>query len=87
MDDLTQCLYEFLLDRRMGDEWNDGEYRACILNAELQEKQIKSSLNEKQQKELDLLLDRVAERDSMEKTYLFQAALSLVRELNALVGA
>lgn len=87
MNDLTQCLYEFLLDRRMGEEWNDGEYRACSLNAELQEEQIKSSLDEKQRRELDLLLDRIAERDSMEKTYLFQAALSLVRELNALVGA
>ena len=86
MDDLAQCLYEFLLDRRMGQEWNDGEYKACVLNAELQEEQMKASLNEKQQEELDLLLDRIAERDSMEKTYLFQAALSLVRELNALVG-
>ena len=87
MDDLTQCLYEFLLERRMGHQWNNGEYRACILNAKLQEEQMKSSLHEKQQKELDLLLDRIAERDSMEKTYLFQAALSLVRELNVLVGA
>ena len=30
MDDLTQYLYEFLMERRMGYLWEDAEYRACV---------------------------------------------------------
>lgn len=85
MDDLTQCLYEFLMERRMGSIWENEEYRACLSAVELQEEQVKSFLNGEQRKELELLLDRVAERDSIEQTHLFQAVLELVRELGALV--
>ncbi len=46
---------------------------------------MKSFLNGEQRKELELLLDRVAERDSIEQTHLFQAVLELDRELGALV--
>lgn len=87
MDDLTQCLYEFLLERRMGELWKDSEYITYNSGVELLEKQIKSHLNAEQWKELELLLDRISERDSFEKTRLFQAALGLVRELNAIVSA
>ena len=87
MDDLMQCLYEFLMERRMGRLWKEPEYKECILRVRLQEEQMKSSLNEDQLKELHILLDRITELDSIEKAYLFQAALELVRELNALVRA
>ena len=87
MDDLTLCLYEFLLERRMGYLWKDEEYRACNLKVRLQEERMESHLNEEQRKELDLLLDHVAERNSMEKSHLFQAVLELIRELNALARA
>ncbi len=85
MDDLTQCLYDFLLECRMGSLRENKEYRACLSAVELQEEQVKSFLNGEQRKELELLLDRVAERDSIEQTHLFQAVLELVRELGALV--
>ena len=29
MDDLTRCLYEFLMETRMGRIWEDEEYKAC----------------------------------------------------------
>ncbi len=86
MDDLTQCLYEFLLDRRMGSLWEDDEYKTCSLNVVTQEERVESCLSEEQRKELRLLLDRIAEQGSIEKARLFQAALGLVRELNALPG-
>ena len=87
MNDLTQCLYEFLMERRMGGLWEDAEYKACSSAAAEQEEQVRSRLNSEQRKELEVLLDRIAEQDSAEKAYLFRAALGLVRELNALVRA
>ena len=87
MDDLTLCLYEFLLELRMGYLWKDEEYRACNLKVRLQEERMESRLNEEQRKELDLLLNHVAERSSLEKFRLFQGSLELVRELSALVRA
>lgn len=87
MDDLMKCLYEFLLDRRMDGLWEDEQYKACRLAAELQEEKVMSSLDESQRGELDRLLDMVAEQGSAEQTHLFRATLNLVREWNALVGA
>lgn len=81
MDDLTLCLYEFLLERRMGYLWKDEEYRACNLKVRLQEERMESHLNKEQRKELDLLLDHIAERSSLEKSHLFQTTLGLAREL------
>ena len=40
MDDLTLCLYEFLLELRMGYLWKDEEYRACNLKVRLQEERM-----------------------------------------------
>lgn len=84
MDDLTQCLYEFVLDRRMKGLMEDERYRACCLAAELQEERVVSFLNDSQREELDQLLDQVMEQSNMEHAYLFQAALDLVQELDAL---
>ena len=42
---------------------------------------MESRLNEEQRKELDLLLDHIAERSSLEKSHLFQTTLGLAREL------
>lgn len=86
MDDLTRCLYEFLLDRRMGRLWEHEEYQAYCSAVLSQEEQVRSCMDEAQQKELDLLLDRIGEQDSFEKERLFQAALGLVRELDGLVS-
>lgn len=83
MDDLTQCLYEFLMERRMGRVWKDEEFQACHQAVAAQEELIRSRLGGE---ELEALLDRLAERDSMEKERLFQETLGLVRELNGILG-
>ena len=87
MDDLTQCLYEFLLDRRMEGLREDAAYKACSEAVKLQEERVASGLNGAQRRELELLLDRAAEQGSIEQAHLFQATLDLVKELNALVRA
>lgn len=87
MDDLTQCLYEFLMDRRMGGLWKDEKYKACSLAVETQEERVNSFLTSEQRKKLDQLLDKITEQECLEKAYLFQAVLELVRELNAIVRA
>ena len=73
MDDLTQCLYEFLLDRRMEGLREDAAYKACSEAVKLQEERVASGLNGAQRRELELLLDRAAEQGSMPRP-LFAAA-------------
>ena len=85
MDDLTQYLYEFLMERCMKDLREDAEYNACISAVLQQEEQVRAGLNPEQQsqldrfidqileqKELDRLLDRIAEQDSVEKEHVFR---------------
>ena len=87
MNDLTQCLYEFLLDRRMRSLWEDAEYKACLSAAVSLEEQLKSHLSEDQRDQLDRLMDNIQEQGCIERGHQFQAVLGLVRELNALTGA
>lgn len=85
MDDLTRCLYEFVCEKRMGRLSEDKEYKEAALDVELQEQRIRSYLNEEQSKELRWLIGAIALRNHIECEYVFQAALSLSRELNGLV--
>lgn len=87
MDDLTQCLYEFLLDRRMGSLRENAEYKACLSAVVSLEEQLKSHLSEDQQDQLDRLMDNIQEQGCIEREHQFQAALALIQELNALVRA
>ena len=50
-----------------------------------QEEQLKSSLGRDQQDQLDHLLDYIQEQGCIEREHQFQAALDLLKELNALV--
>lgn len=86
MDDLTRYLYEFLMERRVKDLWEDAEYKACMSAVEQREEQVRSGLSAEQQKQLDRFLDQLLERECMEKEHHFRATLELVRELNALTG-
>ena len=86
MDDLTRCLYEFLMETRMGRIWEDEEYKACNSGLLLQEQRVRSRLSGDQEAELDRFLDCMLERDSVEKEHLFQSTLDLLRELSALAG-
>lgn len=87
MDDLTQCLYEFLLERRMGSLRENAEYNACMSAVVSREEQLKSCLSEDQQDQLDRLMDNILEQGCIEREHQFQAALALIQELKALVGA
>ena len=57
MDDLTRCLYEFLMETRMGRIWEDEEYKACNSGLLLQEQRVRSRLSGEQEAELDRFLD------------------------------
>lgn len=85
MDDLTKCLYDFLLDRRMGGVHEDSEYAEASHSVELQWKKLQQLLDPQQQKELLLLLEEISAQNSVENEHLFQAALGLARELGRAV--
>lgn len=87
MDDLTQCLYEFLLERRMGNLREDAKYEVCSSAVIEQEEQVRSGFSEEQQGQLDRFIDCILEQECMEKEHQFQAVLELVRELSALTEA
>lgn len=85
MDDLTRCLYEFVCEKRMGSLSEDKEYIEAVLGAERQEKRVASYLDDEQRPELRVLLDTLSAQSDITNEHLFQAALSLSRELNGLV--
>ena len=85
MDDLTRCLYEFVCEKRMGSLSGDKEYIEAVLGAERQEKRVASYLDDEQRPELRALLDTLSAQSDITNEHLFQAALSLSRELNGLV--
>lgn len=86
MNDLTQCLYDFVRKRRMGEVDIDPEYTEASLGVELQLKKVRQALSEAQQMELQLLLDSISAQNSVECEYLFQVTLKLAHELSR-VGA
>ena len=85
MDDLVKYLYKYVQEKRMGSLHEDAEYEEADLAVELQEERVSAYLNAEQRKELHWLMDVVAFRDSIENEHVFQAALSLARELSGLV--
>lgn len=87
MDDLTRCLYEFVCEKRLGRLSEDPEFIDAVLGAERQQKRVASWLSEEQQLELETLTALIAAQGDITNGHLFQAALSLARELNGLVRA
>lgn len=87
MDDLMKCLYEFMLERRLGSLHEDPEYGQAAFDEKIQEKRVQECLDEKQRKEVDRLFDMRTVQDSIVNEHIFRAALRLFRELNALVRA
>ena len=81
MDDLTRCLYEFVCEKRMGSLSED----KGNIEAERAEKRVASYLDDEQRPELRALLDTLSAQSDITNEHLFQAALSLSRELNGLV--
>lgn len=87
MDDLMKCLYELIMERRMGALELDQEYRDSVRTVSMQEKKLWEQLNEDQRQEVELLMMEVTNQNIIEREYLFRASLALARELNALVRA
>lgn len=81
MDDLTNWLYQFVCERRMGRVYDDPEYAEASRSVDLQTEKLKKVLGETEWKELDRLLNSRNALSSIEDEYLFQATLGLVREL------
>ena len=86
MDDLVKCLYEFVQTHRMGGLNDDEEYQEYTKDVKLQKERVREYLTEEQQIELNLLIDAITAQDSIESEYLFQSALTLSGELNALLS-
>ncbi len=84
MDDLTRCLYEFVCARRLGSLYADKEYEEYSHSIKLQQERILKRPDAERQRELSCLIDEMSFRESVKNEYLFQAALGLARELNAL---
>lgn len=85
MDDLTRCLYEFVCEKRLGRLSEDKEYIESVLCTERLEEQVASYLDGEQQRELRALIDTLSAQGDVTGEHLFQAALSLSRELSGLV--
>lgn len=87
MDDLTKCLYEFIITKRLGTVWDDPEYREISHSVEVQMEQVEENMSKEQRRELRTLLEQISALNSVENEHRFQAALALSRELNRLVRA
>ncbi len=84
MNDLMKCLFDFTMERRMGNIYQDPEYEEMSRSVEWQLNKVQQSLDTKQQMELRLLLENLSAQSSIENEHLFQAALGLARELQDL---
>lgn len=82
MTDLMNTLYEFVSSRRMGDVWNDLEYRGFSSCAQAQEESLRALLEESGTKILDAMLAEQASQHCVELEAMFQGALALYRELH-----
>lgn len=80
-----RTLYEFTLTRRMAPSSEDPEYDDFVRCAGLQEKRLRTRLDEAGLQALDNLLTELDNRHSVESEALFRAALALSRELNGLL--
>lgn len=85
MTDLMLALYEFTASRRMGYLMEDPEYADFSRCAKLQEQKLRTRLDDGENQNLDDLLGELELERSVEQEAMFQAALSLSRELNGLL--
>lgn len=82
MTDLMLTLYQFAVTRRMGYLMEDPEYADCSRCVRLQTERLRARLDDAGKQNLDDLLGELDLEHSTEQEAVFQAALSLSRELN-----
>lgn len=85
MDDLTRCLYSFVLEQRLEDPVSDREYQSSIDRILRLENKVRENMDAEQRRTLNQLLSAVSDQNTIENERLFQAALELAQELRALV--
>ena len=86
MTDLMLALYNFACSHRMGRLMEDPEYADFSRCAKLQEERLRARLDDAGKQNLDNLLGELELEHSAEQEAIFQAAFSLSRELNGLLG-
>lgn len=84
MDDLMKCLYNFVLEHRLGNMVKEREYQDSRDAVLAQEEKVMEGMSKEQRRELNVLLSQTSAQDALENEYVFRAALGLARELRAL---
>ena len=85
MNDLTNALYEFVTARRMGRVFDDPEYRSITSSAQGKEDRLRELLDREGNRLLTDLLNEQTLQNAVEMETMFQATVTLCRELGQMV--
>ena len=85
MNDLTNALYEFVTARRMGSVFDDPEYRSITSSAQGKEDRLRELLDREGNRLLTDLLNEQTLQNAVEMETMFQATVTLCRELGQMV--
>ena len=85
MNDLTNALYEFVTARRMGRVFDDPEYRSITSSAQGKEDRLRELLDREGNRLLTDLLNAQTLQNAVEMETMFQATVTLCRELGQMV--
>ena len=85
MNDLTNALYEFVTARRMGRVFDDPEYRSITSSAQGKEDRLRELLDQEGNRLLTDLLNEQTLQNAVEMETMFQATVTLCRELGQMV--
>ena len=85
MNDLTNALYEFVTTRRMGRVFDDPKYRSITSSAQGKENRLRELLDREGNRLLTDLLNEQTLQNAVEMETMFQATVTLCRELGQMV--
>ena len=85
MTDLMNSLYEFVTARRMGRIFDDPEYRSITSSAQGKEDRLRELLDREGNRLLTDLLNEQTLQNAVEMETMFQATVTLCRELGQMV--
>ena len=85
MNDLTNALYEFVTARRMGRIFDDPEYHSITASVQNKENRLRELLDRDGNRLLTDLMNEQALQNAIELEAIFQATVTLCRELGQMV--
>ena len=85
MNDLTNALYEFVTARRMGRVFDDPEYHSITASIQTKENRLRELLDQEGNRLLTDLMNEQALQNAIELETMFQATVTLCRELGQMV--